>query len=100
MGRPQKHPVHLSEAKRIELQTLVRTGAHPARIIRRAQILVWSAEGKEDKEIAALTGCALMTIASTREHWMSDKRLEDLPRPGGITQVGCQSGKLAGGAGP
>jgi transposase len=94
MGRPQKYPVHLSETERIELQSLVRTGEHPARIIRRAQILLWSAEGKEDKEIAALTGCALMTIASTRERWMSDKRLEDLPRPGGTPKLDAKQESL------
>lgn len=94
MGRPQKYPVHLSETERIELQTLVRTGAHAARIIRRAQILLWSAEGKEDKEIAALTGCALMTIASTCERWMTAKRLEDLPRPGGTPKLDAKQESL------
>ena len=94
MSRPQKYPVHLSEAERIELQTLVRTGEHPARIIRRAQILLWSAAGKDDKEIAALTGCALMTIAITRERWMIDKRLEDLPRPGGTPKLDAKQESL------
>ncbi len=82
MGRPQKYPVTLSETERDELRSLSRTGHGAARVIQRAQILLWSDEGKEDKEIAALTGCALMTIASTRQRWMTEKRLTDLPRLG------------------
>jgi len=82
MGRPQKYPVQLSETERAELQDLAGTGQRSARVMRRAQILLWSDEGKEDKEIAAFTGCALMTIASTRERWMTEKRLTDLPRLG------------------
>lgn len=94
MGRPQKYPVHLSETERADLQTLVRTGQQSARVIRRAQILLWSDEGKEDKEIAALTGCALMTIASTRERWMTEKRLEDLHRPGGTPKLDAKQESL------
>jgi len=82
MGRPQKYPVTLSEREREELRTLSRTGKAAARVIQRAQILLWSDEGKADKEIAALTGCALMTVASTRQRWMTEKRLTDLARLG------------------
>lgn len=94
MGRPQKYPVTLSDTEREELRTLSRTGQASARIIRRAQILLWSDEGKEDKEIAALTGCALMTIASTRERWMSEKRLTDLPRLGSKPKLDAKQESL------
>lgn len=82
MGRKQIYAVQLSHDEREELKTIARTGKAPARIIRRAQILLWSDEGKEDKEIIMLLGCAPMTVSSTRERWVSEKRLEDLPRQG------------------
>jgi hypothetical protein len=50
--------------------------------MQRAQILLWSDSGKQDKEIIALLGCAPMTVSSTRERWVKEKRLEDLPRLG------------------
>lgn len=47
-----------------------------------AQILLWSDAGKQDKEIIELLGCAAMTVSSTRERWVKEERLEDLPRLG------------------
>jgi hypothetical protein len=72
----------LTDEEREQLQTLTRTGKQSARVIKRAQILLWSDEGKQDKDIIALLGCAPMTVSSTRERWVREKRLEDLPRLG------------------
>lgn len=83
MGRPQKYPVHLTENEREQLRSMTRTGKQPARVMQRAQILLWSDEGKQDKEIVALLGCMPLTVASTRERWVKERRLEDLPRLGG-----------------
>ena len=82
MGRKQNYPVQLTDEERARLRTIARTGKQSARVIQRAQILLWSAEGKQDKEIIALMGCAPMTVSSTRERWVREKRLEDLPRLG------------------
>lgn len=82
MGRQQKHPVKLTNEEREYLRTLTRTGKQSARIMTRAQILLWSDEGKQDKEIISLLNCAPMTVAATRERWVKEKRLEDLPRAG------------------
>ena len=82
MGRQQKYPVRLTEEEREQLRTITRTGKQSARVIQRAQILLWSDEGKQDKEIIGLLGCAPLTVASTRERWVWEKRLEDLPRMG------------------
>jgi hypothetical protein len=82
MGRQQKHPVKLTNEEREYLRTLTRTGKQSARIMTRAQILLWSDEGKQDKEIITLLNCAPMTVAATRERWVKEKRLEDLPRAG------------------
>lgn len=82
MGRKQIYEVKLSDEERADLQRIVSVGKGKARIMRRAQMLLWSDEGKEDKEIIALLGCAPMTVSSTRERWVKEKRLEDLPRKG------------------
>ena len=82
MGRPQKYPVRLTEEEREQLRTVARIGKQSARVIQRAQILLWSDEGKQDKEIIELLDCAPLTVASTRERWVREKRLEDLPRLG------------------
>lgn len=82
MGRQQKYPVRLTDEEREQLRTMTRTGKQSARVIQRVQILLWSDEGKQDKEIIALLGCAPLTVASTRERWVRAKRLEDLPRLG------------------
>jgi hypothetical protein len=82
MGRQQKHPVKLTNEEREYLRSLTRTGKQSARVMKRAQILLWSDEGKQDKEIITLLNCAPMTVASTRQRWVKEKRLEDLPRAG------------------
>lgn len=82
MGRQQKYAVRLTEEEREELGKIRRTGKQSARVMQRAQILLWSDEGKQDKEIVALLGCAPMTVSSTRERWVKEKRLADLPRLG------------------
>jgi len=82
MGRQQKCPVRLTDEEREQLWSITRTGKHSARVMQRAQILLWSDEGKQDKEIVALLGCAPLTVASVRERWVKEKRLDDLPRLG------------------
>jgi hypothetical protein len=82
MGRQQKYPVRLTDEEREQLRTIVRTGKQSARVRQRAQMLLWSDEGKPDKEIVALLGCAPMTVSSARERWVREKRLGDLPRLG------------------
>ena len=81
MGRQQKYPVRLTEEEREQLRAITRTGQQSARVQRRAQILLWSDEGKQDQEIIALLGCAPMTVSSTRERWVRE-RLADRPRLG------------------
>jgi DNA-binding CsgD family transcriptional regulator len=82
MGRQQKYPVRLTDEEREQLRTVTRIGKQSARVIQRAQILLWSDEGKQDKEIIELLDCAPLTVASTRERWVRENRLEDLPRLG------------------
>ncbi len=94
MGRQQKYPVRLTDDERERLRTVTRTGKQSARVIQRAQILLWSDEGKQDQEIVELLGCAPMTVSSTRERWVRQKHLEDLPRLGSQPMLDAQQESL------
>lgn len=83
MARKQHYPIQLSDSEREELEKLVRKGHHSARIIRRAQMLLWSDQGKTDLEIADLVKVTPLTVAETRRRWVTEHRLTDAPRPGG-----------------
>jgi transposase len=45
-------------------------------------MLLWSAEGKTDGEIAGLSGVVPLTVATTRERWAKEKRIADGAKPG------------------
>jgi len=87
MARKQEHPIELSEVERAELEAIVRKGLQKARIIRRAQTLLWSDAGKPDLEIAQLHGVTPLTVAKTRQRWILDKTLADKPRPGRVRKL-------------
>lgn len=79
----KQHVIQLSAIDRLELEDIVRKGRHKARVIRRAQTLLWSDAGKTDEEIAGLHGVRPLTVAKTRQRWVEARSLEDKPRPGG-----------------
>jgi transposase len=79
----KEHIIQLSEIDRMELEDIVRKGTHKARVIRRAQTLLWSDAGKTDSEIAEWHGIRPLTVAKTRQRWVEERSLEDKPRPGG-----------------
>lgn len=92
MARKQDHPIKLSPVERAELEAIVGKGKHKARIIRRAQTLLWSDAGKPDTEIAQLHGVTPLTVAKTRQRWVKEKRLEDKPRPGRVKKLDGKQG--------
>ena len=75
MGRSQNYPIELTETERMELKAIVKTGQQSARVRRRAQTLLWSDAGKSDLEIADLHGITPLTVATTRENWVKEKRI-------------------------
>ena len=80
--RPQKYPVRLSDDEKSRLESVVKRGQHSRREIQRAQMVLWSADGRTDLEIAELSGVTPLTVAITRQRWMTEKRLADAPKPG------------------
>lgn len=83
----KEHIIQLSDIDRLELQDIVRKGNHKARVIRRAQSLLWSDAGKTDGEIAQLLNVRPLTVATTRQRWVETRSLEDNPRPGGKSKL-------------
>lgn len=81
-GQKQAYPVKLSESEAEQLRDVMQRGAHTRRERQRAQMLLWSAGGKTDLEIAELASVTPLTVATTRERWVKEKRLADAPKAG------------------
>jgi len=82
MGRKQKHPIVLSTEERQELEAIVKGGTNKVRVVRRAQMLLWSDAGKSDLEIADLLALNPLTVAHTRQRWVEKHSLLDQARAG------------------
>lgn len=67
LGRMGKIAVHLSDDERQELVRLVSHGSRSVRLVRRAQILLRSADGLTDEAIRAALGVSLQTIHDVRK---------------------------------
>lgn len=82
----KKHLVVLTEAEQAALEAFTRKGVASARQIRRARILLLSAEGRRDEEIADAVGCCRTTVESTRKRCVAEgveAALHERTRPGG-----------------
>lgn len=62
-----KYQVHLSDDERQELERMVSSGRHAARTLRRAQILLRSADGLSDEAISVALGVSRQTIHVVRQ---------------------------------
>jgi transposase len=80
--RNQKYPIDLTAAARDLLKEIASRGDHKVRVVRRAQMLLWSDEGKSDLEIADLLEVTPLTVATTRERWVKAGTLNDKPKRG------------------
>ena len=83
-GRAAGFTLVLSDTERDELERIVRAPSMPAGLVRRAEIVLRSAEGETHRAIAAAVGVSLPLVS----HWRGrfrDQRLAglyDTPRPG------------------
>lgn len=78
----KENVVRLSQEERTTLETIVKHGENKVRVIRRAQMLLWSDEGHSDLEIAELLSTTALTVSRTRTRWVNEQRLADKPKPG------------------
>jgi hypothetical protein len=67
-----KLEIHLSDDERHELTRIVGSGNHPARLIRRAQILLRSSNGWTDDAIGAALSVSRQTVYTVRKQAVSD----------------------------
>lgn len=67
-----KIEVHLSDDERQEMSRLVSRGNHPARMIRRAQILLRSDDGWTDEVIGTALGVSRQTVHEVRKQAVTE----------------------------
>ena len=78
-------PITLAANEANELKGIINQGNHPARMIKRAQILLHSHAGKVPQEIAAWLDVCLSTIYNTRQRYLAEglaAALNEKARPG------------------
>lgn len=88
IGRP-KEPLHLSERQRVELESLARSRSLPHALVRRAQIVLLSAEGLTNKAIGERVGMSNWMVGEWRKRYLlqGTMGLYDEPRPGGPRSI-------------
>jgi transposase len=80
-----KHTITLSDREEAKLRSITKKGKEGARIISRARILLKSAHGMKDTNIASLVDVSKRTVENVRKRFAEggiDRALYDAPRPG------------------
>ena len=84
MARPAAHQIELSEEERCELERVARAEKRPWREVQRAKIVLYSAAGESDVEIAARLDTSAGIVGRWRRRFHAERLagLEDRPRAG------------------
>jgi transposase len=80
-----RYRVELTAAERHELTTLLSSGKHPSRKLKRAQILLAADAGIADEDIAETVGVGASTVYRTKRRFVQanlEGALREEPRPG------------------
>jgi transposase len=88
-----RYRVDLSQAERDQLTTLLSGGKHPARQVKRAQILLAADAGIDDAAIVASVGASGSTVYRTKRRFVEgnlDAALSEEPRPGATRKLSGQ----------
>src|SRR3990172_6258912 len=83
-GRPKKYVVTLGEAERLKLESIAGSRSMPHGLVRRAKMMLWSAEGLTDTVIAQRLRCKHHTVSHWRKRYVSGgvSALADMPKSG------------------
>lgn len=83
-GRPKKYVVTLDEAERAKLESIAGSRSMPHGLVRRAKMVLWSAQGMTDTEIARQLGGKHHTVSHWRKRYVTGGvgALADLPKSG------------------
>ncbi len=110
MRGPKPPAVRLDEAERQGLDALVRQHRTPQQVALRARIILATAAGQNNSQIARQVGVDVDTVRLWRGRWLGlravppadlsvTERLDDAPRPGGPCRITaaqvCRSTALA-----
>ena len=98
MRGPKPPAVLLDEAERQELDALVRQHRTPQQVALRARIILATAAGQNNSQIARQVGVDVATVRLWRGRWLglrvvpladlsAAERLDDAPRPGGPCRI-------------
>ncbi|MGO9471111.1 MAG: helix-turn-helix domain-containing protein [Isosphaeraceae bacterium] len=84
MARPARHQIVLSDEERCELGRIARAEKRPWREVQRARIVLYSADGLADTEIAARLDTTARIVGCWRKRFFEDRLegLKDRPRAG------------------
>src|ERR1700733_14275140 len=85
-----RYRVDLSETEQSELKGLLNGGKHPARTIKRAQILLAAHDGVSDDDIARAVSVSGSTVCRTKRCFVEgnlDLALSERPRPGAARKL-------------
>jgi len=88
MGRPLA-PLTLSESERDELRAITRSRSMPQSLATRARIVLLSADGESNTDIAERLGLSKPTVGIWRKRYLTQRiaGLYDEPRPGGPRSI-------------
>lgn len=83
-GRAPSFKIVLSESERTELEHITRSTSLPAGMVRRARIILLSADGSTHRHIAEAVSISLPLVGYWRNRFNQDRLagLYDVPRPG------------------
>jgi transposase len=89
----KKYSIVVTEAERIELEQMVNSGTHNARVIKRANALLFVAEGMSHAaagEQARVSEVTMSHIAKRFHEGRLPKALYDAPRPGAAPKFSAE----------
>jgi transposase len=82
---PKKYLVKLTEAERVQLESMTRGGKTSARRLKRALVLLGADDGGKDAEVAAKARVSTGTVERLRQRFFEEglqAALSERPRPG------------------
>ena len=83
--KPTKYKVRLTDEQRSELLSIVSKGEHNARLIKRANILLLSDEGRTAPQIVEVLSTSEQTVYNIRKRFVQEgleSAIHEKPRPG------------------
>ena len=83
IGRPKRELI-LNDDERFQLSSLARSRTLPSSLVGRAKLVLWSAEGESNSDIADRLGWTKATVGKWRQRFLEDRLagLYDEVRPG------------------